>query len=75
VKLSLLDDLEHAILFRMVDHVRVACHVVDDVEHQRVIRRIAVVKDHELIFEQVQEPSEIHVVGMPQGECHGHDAG
>jgi hypothetical protein len=61
----LLDAGEDQILLGMMQHVGVMGHVEHDVEHQRVVRRAAGVELVELVFEQIEQPCEIDVLGMP----------
>ena len=63
---------ERHILARMVKAVRVVSQVVDDVEHQGVVRLLPRVEGDQLPFQQVEKSGEIDVVGMPGGDRFGH---
>lgn len=56
------------ILARMVNAIAKTPHVIDDSPHQIVIRPLSSVKDVYLLFQKVEQPSEIDVIGMPYGK-------
>jgi hypothetical protein len=58
----------------MVNAIAKVPQVIEDRTHQIVIWPLAPVKSNHLLFQKVEESSEIDVVGMPYGKWVGHGA-
>lgn len=66
--ISLNEPCVRDILAWMVNAIAETPHVIDDSPHQIVIRLLSSVKNLYLLFQKVEQPSEIDVIGMPYGK-------
>ncbi|BCZ84956.1 hypothetical protein PTKU64_86310 [Paraburkholderia terrae] len=53
------------ILRRMVNAIGKIPHIVEDIGHKRVVRALSLVEFGDLFFQEIEEPREIDVLGMP----------
>lgn len=66
---------ESGALARMVHRVAVLAQVGDDLADALVVRPLAAVEQVELSLKAPEQLVEVHMVGVPGGNCHGHRRG